>query len=106
MQPAKGEPGALSDAGLTQSEISQKTGVSREIEREQIRREVEREMLSMTAQQKLERVIQQEKGRLAAMFSSDVNARVKEFLENTIGPQMQKEQREAQWMMRSRKGVM
>jgi hypothetical protein len=42
----------------------------------------------------------------AKQFHAAVNARVQEFLENTIGPKMRAEQAEARRIMDSRKGVM
>jgi hypothetical protein len=44
--------------------------------------------------------------KLDVEFSQAVNDRVQEFLENTIGPQLEKEQAEARRIMESRKGVM
>jgi hypothetical protein len=44
--------------------------------------------------------------RLDVEFSQAVNDRVQEFLENTIGPQLQKEQDEARRVIASRKGIM
>lgn len=62
--------------------------------------------LSKSDQVKLQKAIEQEKARLAAQFHIEVNARVKQFLADTIGPQLQKEQKDARWIMQSRKGVM
>jgi hypothetical protein len=109
----------LADAGLNNSEISAQTGISqrtvrRELETEAHRREaaalaepqVTRDMLSITAQQKFDVVIKQEKARLAADFALAVDKEVKEFLTNSVGPVLAKEQKEARWIMESRKGVM
>ena len=68
--------------------------------------EVTSDMLSMSAQQKLETAIAQHKKRLEVSFHAEVNARVKEFMEQTLGPQLSKEQAEARRVMDSRKGVM
>jgi hypothetical protein len=80
------------------------------IETEPVRNELEPqitpEMLPRTYREKFERIIGQEKARLAAQFHNEVNARVKEFLAATIGPRLQKEQKEARWIMLSRKGAM
>jgi hypothetical protein len=62
--------------------------------------------LSTTAQQKLDLAIQQHKAKLDAQFHAAVNARVQEFLENTIMPKLQEEQAEARRVMEARKGVM
>jgi hypothetical protein len=62
--------------------------------------------LSLTAQQKLDLAIQQHKAKLDAQFHAAVNARVQEFLENTIMPKLQAEQAEARRVMESRKGIM
>jgi hypothetical protein len=64
------------------------------------------DMLSLTAQQQLDLAIQQHKSKLAMEFLDKVNARVQEFLKNTIGPQLEKEQVEARWVLESRKGIM
>jgi hypothetical protein len=58
--------------------------------------------LSLTAQQKLE----QYKHKLAQEFHEQVNARVQEFLENTIMPKLQQEQAEARRIIEARKGIM
>lgn len=68
--------------------------------------EVTSDMLSMSAQQKIETAIAQHKKRLEVSFHAEVNARVKEFMEQTLGPQLSKEQAEARRVMDSRKGVM
>jgi hypothetical protein len=62
--------------------------------------------LSLTAQQKLDLAIQQHKAKLDEQFHAAVNARVQEFLENTIMPKLQAEQAEARRVMESRKGIM
>jgi hypothetical protein len=64
------------------------------------------EDLSPTSQQKLDKVIRQHKAKLAEEFHDAVNSRVQEFLENTIGPQLEAEQEKARRIMESRKGVM
>jgi hypothetical protein len=62
--------------------------------------------LSATAQQKLDRAIQQHKAKLYEQFDAEVNARVQVFLENTIGPQYEAKLAEAQRIIESRKGIM
>jgi hypothetical protein len=54
----------------------------------------------------LDLAIQQHKAKLDAQFHAAVNARVQEFLENTIMPKLQEEQAEARRVMEARKGVM
>jgi hypothetical protein len=62
--------------------------------------------LSMTAQQKLQAAIAQEKAKLQADFHNRVNARVHEFWHDTFAPLHRKEQSEAMAVMQARKGVM
>lgn len=57
------------------------------------------------AQQKLELAIRQCKEKLASEFHQAVNARVEEFLEQTIMPKLQEEQNEARRIINSRKGI-
>jgi hypothetical protein len=113
--PANAEIVELANEGVSGPEIAERVGVSkrvvqRELEHEALKRQVKpdvaRDMLSLTAQAKLDRAIEQEKARLGAQYSLDVSAKAKEFLANTIGPILQKEQREARWIMKSRHGVM
>src|SRR6476469_8309604 len=68
--------------------------------------EIDPATFSMTVQQKIEVWKRQEMGRMAAQFSQMVNARVREFLEETILPQHRKEQEQAKQIMRMRKGIM
>jgi hypothetical protein len=68
--------------------------------------EIKPDMLSMTAQQKLDLAMKQHKEKLNREFSAAVNLRVQEFLENTMGPILRKEQAEARRLTESRKGVM
>jgi hypothetical protein len=105
----------LHDAGATKPEIMAKTGlgkmtVRRIIDRARIEREaapvITPDMLSLTAQQKLELAIKQYKAKLSTEFHATVNLRVQEFLENTIGPQLKREQAEARRIMSARKGIM
>ena len=110
--PQRDEIVGLHNLGKNQTEIAEEIGTShdavwRVIEKERIKAAYEPEIiLSLTAQQKLERAIEKEKGRLAAQFHVEVNARVKQFLADTIGPQLAKEQKQAKWIMQSRNGVM
>jgi hypothetical protein len=72
--------------------------------------EIARGDLSLTAQQKLDLAIKQEKARLAAQFHVQVNLQVRadvdEFLKNKIIPKLQWEQDEARRIIESRQGVM
>jgi hypothetical protein len=106
---------ALYDAGIIHSEIAAKTGLSKRvvddiIHEERLRRDgvpkISRDDLSPSAQQKFDLAIKQYKEKLTAEFHAAVNLRVQEFLENTIGPQLQKEQAEARRIMAARKGIM
>jgi hypothetical protein len=110
---------ALHDSGATAAEIAEQTGVGQRqvrhiIDREKIERGVEpkiaREDLSLTAQQKLDLAIKQEKARLAAHFQVQVNLQVRadvdEFLKNKIIPKLQWEQDEARRIIESRQGVL
>ena len=101
------------DAGDSNREIAEATGLNmcivKDIVREErLRREpvVSRDDLSLTAQQKFDTAIKQEKARLAVSFATTVDKRVQEFLSGSIGPILEKEQKEAKWIMESRKGVM
>ena len=105
----------LSDSGSTQSEIAAHVGISKHtvrdiLEKGRIRRGADPQItpddLSMTAQQRLELAIRQHKEKLDSEFHKAVNARVEEFLEQTIMPKLQEEQDEARRIMKSRKGVM
>jgi hypothetical protein len=64
------------------------------------------EMLSMSAQRKLETAIRQHKQKLTAEWQKALSAKVQELLTNTIGPRLRQEQKEAQRIMKSRKGIM
>jgi hypothetical protein len=64
------------------------------------------DMLSKTAQQKLEAAARQQQKAYAAEFANKVNARVKEFLEDTILPIHRKEQERAKLILKSRNGIM
>lgn len=106
---------ACRDSGLTARETAIKLGrdetiVNRVIREEKIRSglevEITPEMLSLTDRQKLDLAIQQHKEKLDREFFNKVNARVQEFLEQTLGPILQKEQDEAKRIMEARKGVM
>jgi hypothetical protein len=112
--PRHDEVVALHDDGSTYAEIAAKTGIGarqvrHSVEREKIVREVEPtitpDMLSMTAQRKLELAIKQHKEKLTAEWRVAVSVRVDELLANTIGPKLKKEQDEARWVMKSRKGI-
>ena len=112
--PQRDEMVALSDSGLSDAQIAEKVGSSAhtvrgEVERENIARTVEPvitpNMLSMTAQQKLELAIKQHKEKLTAEWRIAISARVDELLANTIGPKLKKEQDQARWVMKSRKGI-
>jgi hypothetical protein len=52
------------------------------------------------------KAVQKHKAKLDEQFHAAVNARVQEFLENTIMPKLQAEQAEARRVMESRKGIM
>jgi hypothetical protein len=61
---------------------------------------------SMTAQQRNEAWKRQQTKEMAQGFHQAVNARVKEFLEETILPLHRKEQEQAKQVMNARKGIM
>jgi hypothetical protein len=106
---------ALEDQGMSNAEISQELDikprrVSQILREERLRREVlpliTPDMLSMTAQQKLEAAIRQHKEKLTVEWSIAVRKRVDELLLNTIGPRLKKEQDQARYVMKHRKGIM
>jgi hypothetical protein len=80
------------------------------IAKEQGRREAEPiitpDMLSMTAQQKFDAAIRQEKARLTAQFSQAVNEKVREKLDEMILPHWKKQIDEAQQLYARRRGLM
>lgn len=83
-----------------------KTSVAREEGRREAEPTITPDMLSMTAQQKLDSAIRQHKQKLDAEFHKRVNARVQEFLMDTILPQHRKEQAVARKIIESRRGIM
>lgn len=108
---------AVLDEGMTLEraaeafDLSSVQHVKLAVAREEGRREVvppqiTPAMLSMTAQQKLDIAIRQEKARLGAEFRDTVNKRVREFLEETILPKHREEQQQAKKVMDARKGIM
>lgn len=90
------------------SHVTFDMAITAELARKQTLREpqVTRADLSATAQQKFDRAIGQEKERLGAQLQAEVNERINRLLADTIGPRLRKEQKEARWIMESRKGVM
>jgi len=103
------------DSGDNNSEIADATGLSKRVvddivHEERIRRTYEpvisREELSLSAQQKFDVAVKQEKARLAASFAAAVDSNIKEILVGSVGPRLAKEQQEARWIMKSRHGVM
>lgn len=70
---------------------------------------ISREMLSLTAQQKFDLAVKQEKHRLGIMFEQlvqeRVNQRMKLLLE-TLTPKLKAEQEEAQRIIKARRGIM
>jgi ParB-like chromosome segregation protein Spo0J len=61
--------------------------------------------MPQSQQVRLELAIRQHKEKLDSEFYKAVNARVEEFLEQTIMPKLQEEQNEARRIMNSRKGI-
>ena len=107
----------LKDAGLKTEEIAVKVGlgvraVNQALEHIEIKREAEAvpiitpDMLSKTAQEKNEAWRRQEKARLQSGFHAAVNARVQEFLEETILPKYRLEQERYRQLSAIRKGIM
>lgn len=103
------------DEGKTHAQVRAETGVSdtvvrHAVAREEGRREAEPtitpDMLSMSAQKKLDSAVRQHKEKLDADFHKRVNARVQEFLMDTILPQHRKEQGAAKKVMEARRGIM
>jgi DNA-binding XRE family transcriptional regulator len=101
----------------TYPQIEKETGISNivlrsAVAREEGRREVQADppidpsSLSLTAQQKLEAATRQHKQKLDAGFHQAVNARVQEFLMDTILPRHRKEQAEAKKIVEARRGIM
>lgn len=70
---------------------------------------ISREMLSLTAQQKFDLAVKQEKHRLGIQFQDlvqkEVNRRMKLLLE-TLTPKLKAEQEEAQRIIKARRGIM
>lgn len=80
------------------------------VAKEQGRREAEPiitpDMLSMTAQQKFDAAIRQEKARLSAQFSKAVDDKVRQKLDEMILPYWKKQIDEAQQLYARRRGLM
>ena len=62
--------------------------------------------LSPSAQAKFDRVIKQEKERLQALLAKEVDARIKELLDLTIGPRLREREKLADRIRNSYKGIM
>jgi DNA-binding CsgD family transcriptional regulator len=109
------EVAVLYDQGKTGNEIARTLNLSRSqvaniLKSERTKRaaqvNIEPSSLSLTAQRKLELAIKQHKEKLTAQWQVAVRARVDELLLNSIGPRLQREQNEARYVMKSRKGIM
>ena len=106
---------ALHDAGLTLSQIEDRVGLGRSTrdhyEKGEIRRfpRPVRGDLSLTAQQKFDLAVKQEKNRLGITFDAivqkKVNERMKLLLEG-LTPKLKAEQEEAQRIIIGRRGIM
>ncbi len=101
------------DEGQSYGSVERETGLTNIVLRAAVAREegrrdpvITRDMLSLTAQQKLDAAMRQHKALLDASFRQAVNARTKEFMENTYLPQHRKEQAEAKAIMNRRAGIM
>ena len=108
---------ALMDKGKTQAEIAGETGVGKRqvrhiIERVEIERKakaepiINREDLSLTAQQKFDTAIKQEKTRLAQSFEQRVSDEIKRRVDEFILPDWRQKIKEAKQIYDRRKGIM
>jgi hypothetical protein len=108
---------AYADAGKAREQVAAEFGVgqntvTRAVEILEARRQgqiaasVNRQTLSMTAQQKLEAAIKQEKRGLQAEFHQTVQAELKRVIDETVLPQYLKEMAQARQVTESRKGLM
>jgi hypothetical protein len=68
--------------------------------------EIDPQTLSMTAQQKLDVAIRQEKRRLAAQYDHDVQKGIRETVEATVMPRHLEQMDNARQVIESRKGIM
>jgi len=101
------------DQGWTREKVVAQTGLGEHevqlaIERERGRREpqISRDDLSMSAQQKFDSAIRQEKARLAVSFRQEVSNKVKEFVDATVLPQWRQQIDEAKQLFARRRALM
>jgi transposase-like protein len=104
---------AVLDEGKPRDQVAAEYGLSegaiqQAIERERGRREpaVDPQTLSMSAQEKLEAVMRQEKRKLQAEFERAVQDELKRALNDMVLPQYNKKLAEYQQVIKARKGIM
>ena len=95
---------AVAEFGLGSVQIA-KVAVAKERGRRETQAEIDPATLSLSAQEKLESAIRQEKRKLAAEFHQAVNDEIKRAIDETVLPQYIKEMADARQVVESRKGV-